>query len=123
MDDDSGQCAGAATGRRALPAGRSHGVADATNTGVPAGVVFTPTADDIHSTADGQVIDKMHVTNGTIIIDHNNVTVQRCKIDTTGLWGIKVSPGKTGAIIRDNEVLNPRMASSAPAPCCATTST
>ena len=27
MDDDSGQCAGAATGRRALPAGRSHGVA------------------------------------------------------------------------------------------------
>lgn len=79
---------------------------NASNTGVPPGTAFTSHAGDLTSSADGQVIDRMSVTAGTIVVNHDNVTVQRCKVDTLGYYCVRVMPGKTGALVRDCELFN-----------------
>ena len=98
---------GGAVGSGTYPPADLTAWPDANNTGLPAGTALTTYADvDLNSTSDGQVIDKMHVTNGTIVINHNNVTVQRCKVDTLGTYCVRVMPGKTGALVRDCELIN-----------------
>jgi hypothetical protein len=79
---------------------------DATNTGVPAGTTLTPVTGDVSTTADSQVIDRLAITGGTILVNHNNVLIQRCKVDTTGSRGVLIAPGKSGIMVRDCEFLN-----------------
>jgi hypothetical protein len=77
---------------------------DATNTGVPTGTSLTAQAGDYTTTSNGQVVDRLAVTNGTIIVAHTDVTVQRCTVTTTGTYGIQIQSGKTGCIVRDCEI-------------------
>jgi hypothetical protein len=77
---------------------------DATNTGVPAGNSLTPVTGDYTTTSNGQVVDRLAVTNGTIIVAHTDVTVQRCTVTTTGVYGVQIQSGKTGCTVRDCEI-------------------
>lgn len=64
----------------------------------------TPVSGDVTSTADGQTISGRAVTNGTIIIAHNNVTVQDNSVSTTGAYCVQVQAGKTGAVVQYNDL-------------------
>jgi hypothetical protein len=56
---------------------------DATNTGYPPGTTFTLFDNDtFRSSADGEVIQNLHLTNADMIITHDNVTVQNCWFDS-----------------------------------------
>lgn len=77
---------------------------DATNTGIPTGTSLTPVTGDYTSTSNGQVIDRLAVSAGTIIVAHTDVTVQRCTVDTTGTYCVQIQVGKTGCIVRDCEL-------------------
>lgn len=76
---------------------------NAANTGARS-TPSTPVTGDVTSTANGQVISGLAVTSGSIIIAHNNVTVQDCSINTGGTYGVFVQVGKTGAIVRYNDI-------------------
>ena len=76
---------------------------DATNTGVPAGTVLTPSG-SIRSSAAGQIIEGKHVT-GYIEVRHANVIVRKCKVTpVTDFYGIFTSGSGTGVTIEDCEV-------------------
>ncbi len=85
----------------AVGGGGASGWPDGSNTGVPAGTTMTPYSGDYTTISDGQVISGYAVTNGTIQVAHSNVTVQRCSINTTGIYGVFVQSGKTGCIVQD----------------------
>lgn len=75
------------------------GFPNASNTGVPSGTALTPFSGNLFSSADGQTISAQDVTGGGIIIQNNNVTVERCQCPY-----IFVSNGNTGAVINDNTI-------------------
>lgn len=77
---------------------------DATNTGVPAGTVLTNSG-SIPTTAAGQVIDAKNVT-GMITVNHNNVTVKRCKVTGSNFYQINIAANVTGCIVEDCEIDN-----------------
>lgn len=64
----------------------------------------TPVTGDVNSTANGQIISGLAVTNGTIIITHQNVTVQDCSVSTTGTYCVEVRSGATGAKVQYNDL-------------------
>jgi hypothetical protein len=76
---------------------------DATNTGVPAGTTLTNVS-AFSSTSNGQIIQNRNV-DGTILINHNNVTIRRCRV-TVGPdeFGINCYL-RTGTIIEDCEII------------------
>jgi parallel beta-helix repeat protein len=77
------------------------GFPDATNTGVPAGIVLTSKTTNnscLKISEDNTVIDAMHVT-GCIDVEANNVTIQNSRITGTTWWAIKygnINPNATG---------------------------
>ena len=83
---------------------------DASNAGVPVGTSLTAHSGDLNSSSNGQVIDSMFVTGGTININHDNVTVQRCKVDTSGTYGVHVFTGNPGCVVRDCTIISAQTA-------------
>lgn len=78
---------------------------DATNTGVPAGTTLTPSG-GFTTTANGQVIDALHVSGGRIDVIHDNVLIKRCKFTSPGGDAIVQNTqdyGATGMVIEDCE--------------------
>ncbi len=68
------------------PTGTSSTWPDATNTGVPAGTVLTPTG-GMYITTDGTVVQNMEVT-GCIVVRANNVTIKNTRVLQSGpCWG------------------------------------
>jgi len=80
------------------------GYPDATTTGVPAGTVLTPYRGDLYTTADGQIIENLDVTDGGIRVFHNNVTVRKCRLRYPGNSLISVEFVCLGTIIEDCEI-------------------
>jgi hypothetical protein len=79
-------------------------VGDASNTGVPPGTTLTASG-EIFSSADGQLIQNKDCSN-TININHNNVTVRRCKVTVgTNDFAIKMGYETTGAIVEDCDII------------------
>lgn len=79
-------------------------VGDASNTGVPSGTVLTNSG-SITTTAHGQIIQDKNCS-GTIHINHNNVTVRRCRVTVgTDDFGIRMSYTISGVIIEDCELV------------------
>src|SRR5262249_5379141 len=88
----------------------SCGYPDPTNTGVPAGVLLTPSGSVSISTP-GAVVSGLEV-NGTISINASNVTVENSRViqnqscgptTTCGNSAIAVRPGLSGVVIRNVE--------------------
>ncbi|ABE63773.1 hypothetical protein Nham_3027 [Nitrobacter hamburgensis X14] len=77
----------------------SHGWPDATTTGVPAGVTLTASGDVIIDKP-GTVISGFDIRGG-VYINANNVTVENCKITSSGWAAVKVKSGVTGAVVQD----------------------
>ena len=73
-----------------------------TNTGVPAGTVLRASG-SITTSADGQVIDAMDV-QGSIRVEHNNVTIKRTRIRQSGGQAITMNPSRTNLVIEDCEL-------------------
>ncbi|KQV34914.1 hypothetical protein ASC96_30065 [Rhizobium sp. Root1204] len=80
------------------------GFPNATNTGLPDGVILTPSG-DVNVTKAGTVINALDV-KGTIWVMAPNVTIQNSRITSTDWTGIWIKPGITGTIVKDNEILN-----------------
>lgn len=76
---------------------------NASNTGARS-APGTPVAGDVSSSANGQTISGLAVTGGTIIITHQNVTVQDCSVNTPGTYCIEVRSGATGAVVKYNDL-------------------
>lgn len=68
---------------------------DAASTG-PTGDL-TPSG-PVTSTHDGQVIAGLHITGG-VTIDHDDVVVRDCQIDSTGRYGVDIDPATTGTLL------------------------
>lgn len=77
---------------------------DATNTGVPVGTTLTNSG-SITTTAIGQVIDAKNVS-GMITVEHNNVTVKRCKVTGSNYYQIYIKENVTGCIVEYCEIDN-----------------
>ncbi len=75
---------------------------NSTNTGVPDGVVLTPSG-GMTITKPGTVISGLNIT-GPIYIQADNVTIENCKINATDWAGVRVFPGFTGAVVKNNEI-------------------
>jgi hypothetical protein len=78
------------------------------NTGVPAGTALTVHAGDLMSSRAGQVIDAVDVRNGSIIVQHDNVTVRRSKVTASatanGPTGVYILDGHHGVTVEDCEI-------------------
>ena len=73
------------------------GFPDAATTGVPAGVILTPSGGLIINTS-GVVIEGLDI-QGMVTINADNVTLKNCKI-TSGSWAVvNITSGSTGVVI------------------------
>lgn len=77
---------------------------DATNTGVPKGIVLKPSGGITVNTA-GTVLDGYAFT-GAVIINANNVTLQNCTVTTADYWAVKIMDGITGTVVQDCTIDN-----------------
>lgn len=82
------------------------GYPDATNSGVPAGVQLTARSGNITANVAGQTISNIDLTNGTIVVTANNVTIKDSRITTgngqlNGVSAVDVKPGVTGTLVED----------------------
>jgi hypothetical protein len=75
---------------------------DASTTGVPAGVVLTP-SETLEISEPGTVIDGYEV-NGIILVHASNVTIRNTRVVGTGYWSILVDDGLSGVVIEDSEI-------------------
>ena len=98
---DAGQIIAGATGvARPVP------LVDASNTGVPAGTTFTRHhAGMLTITTDNTVVDGWEVT-GNIVVKAKNVTIQNCKVNFNGWWGIDAE-GAKNITIQDCVIVGP----------------
>jgi hypothetical protein len=80
------------------------GFPDATNTGVPAGVVLKPSGSIVINTP-GAVIEGLNIT-GTVIINAPNVTLKNCSITSGDYDVVLVKPGITGAVVQNCNIDN-----------------
>ncbi|AWL93215.1 Ig-like domain-containing protein [Bradyrhizobium ottawaense] len=80
------------------------GFPDANSTGLPDGVILTPSG-DITVTQPGTVIDALDV-KGTISVLADNVTIQNSRITSSDWTGIWIKDGITGTVVKDSEILN-----------------
>ncbi len=80
------------------------GFPNATNTGVPAGVVLKPSGSIVVETA-GAVIEGLDI-KGSVVIAAPNVTLKNCKVTDAGFDVVLVKPGITGVTIQDCEIDN-----------------
>lgn len=78
------------------------GWADATNTGVPAGVTLTASGDLIITKA-GTVISGLDI-HGTVYIDAPNVTLIDCKVTSASFSVVQIAQGVTGAVVQNCEI-------------------
>jgi hypothetical protein len=76
---------------------------DASTTGVPVGTSLT-NANFTQSSSNGEVIDALNLDGWDMLVQHNNVTIKRCRIKNSGFWCIRVLSGVTGCIIQDCEL-------------------
>lgn len=78
---------------------------DASNTGVPAGTVLTPSG-SITVTTDGAIVEKLDVT-GSITVHANNVTIRKVRITSDDYYPIRYfdNGGYTGLLVEDSEIV------------------
>jgi hypothetical protein len=90
-----------------LTAGGGFSWPDATNTGyVPTGVTLTLHNSSFTTSSNGQVIDSLDIV-GQVKINHNNVTLKRCRVRGSGSWawaGVSSDVTPTGFLMEDCEV-------------------
>ncbi len=86
-----------------VSASPAHAFPDASNTGVPAGTVLTPSS-SITVTTPGAVVDAKDVT-GQISVKANDVTITRTRITGNGLYSVRIYPGFAGTVIEDSELV------------------
>lgn len=72
---------------------------DATSTGVPAGVTLTPSGDVVITQA-GAVVSGLNIT-GSVYIRAPNVTLENCKITSSGWAGVTIDSGLTGVVVKN----------------------
>ena len=82
------------------------GYPDATNSGMPAGTQLTAKSGNISANVAGQTISNVDLTNGTIVVTANNVTIKNSRITTgngqlNGTSAVDIKPGVTGTLIED----------------------
>jgi len=82
----------------------TNGFPDATNTGVPAGVVLKASGSLVINTP-GTVIEGLDIT-GSVTINAANVTLLNCKITSGDYDVVLVKPGITGAVVQNCEINN-----------------
>ena len=75
---------------------------NATNTGVPEGVILAPSG-SLTLTTPGQVVSDLNVY-GTVQISANNVTLRRCRISASAFWVVSIDGGVAEATIEDCEI-------------------
>jgi hypothetical protein len=73
---------------------------NASNTGVPAGTVLTPSGGMTITTA-GTVIDSRDIS-GPVVVNAPNVTIRRSRIRTSAFWIVRNN--STGLLIEDSEL-------------------
>lgn len=85
-----------------MPTGCAAPKPDATNTGVPAGTVLTPSG-SFDVTTNGAVIEDLDVT-GAITVLANDVTIRRVRITSSDYYPIRYfDNGNTGLVVEDSE--------------------
>ena len=78
---------------------------DASNTGVPVGTSLTPVSGNLFTSSNGQTIDALDITDGSIVVDHDNVVITRCRISSNSFGGIFLGTGASGTLtIEDCEI-------------------
>ncbi|NIX75684.1 calcium-binding protein [Microvirga terricola] len=78
------------------------GFPNASNTGVPAGVILTPSG-GITVTKAGTVIEGLDI-KGQVNIQAANVTLKNCKITSSGYAPVNIKSGLTGVVVQDCEI-------------------
>lgn len=78
---------------------------DATNTGVPAGTILTPSSGTLETSHDGQIIEGLD-HRGEIVIKHSNVVVRKNRVNGQGSWCVVLVLGNVeNYLIEDNEII------------------
>jgi hypothetical protein len=77
-----------------------NGFPDATNTGVKAGVNLVVHNGDLVINTPGAVISGLDI-KGTVYINAPNVTLENCKVTSSGYWCVNVKTGVTGTVVQD----------------------
>ncbi|MBP0115264.1 MULTISPECIES: right-handed parallel beta-helix repeat-containing protein [Bradyrhizobium] len=80
------------------------GFPDANSTGLPSGVIPTPSG-DVTVTQPGTVIDALDV-KGTISVQADNVTIENSRITSSDWTGIWIKDGVAGTVVKDSEIIN-----------------
>ncbi|MBF9233911.1 right-handed parallel beta-helix repeat-containing protein [Microvirga alba] len=78
------------------------GFPNASNTGVPAGVILTPSG-GITVTQAGTVIEGLNI-KGQVNIQAANVTLKNCIITSSGYAPVNIKSGLTGVVVQDCEI-------------------
>lgn len=76
---------------------------DATNTGVPPGVILNPHNGDLIINTPGTVISGLKIT-GTVYINASNVTIKDCSITSNGYNVVNIKSGVTGAVVQNCDI-------------------
>jgi Ca2+-binding RTX toxin-like protein len=76
--------------------------ANASNTGVPAGVTLLPSG-GITINTPGAVISGLDI-NGPVYINANNVTLENCRVTSPNFYIVKVATGVTGAVVQNCDI-------------------
>lgn len=92
------------TGLAPSPPLAGSGYPDSSNTGVPDGTSLTLYGgSELFTSSNGQVIDAMEV-QGSIIVQHTNVTISRCLVNTWTIYGIDCE-GSASCTITDSTIV------------------
>ena len=79
------------------------GWADATNTGVQAGVTLTPYNGNLVINTPGAVISGLDI-HGTVVINAPNVTLVNCKVTSSSFYVVQVASGVTGVTVQNCDI-------------------
>ncbi len=80
------------------------GFPNATNTGVPPGVVLKSSGSLVITTP-GAVVEGLDI-KGSVVIDAPNVTLKNCKVTDAGYDVVLIKPGIIGVTIQNCEISN-----------------
>jgi hypothetical protein len=76
---------------------------DSTNTGPTTPVAQLRVLSSLDITQDGQVVEGVYV-KGPVKIQANNVTLRNFKVETSELYGVRMTYNNTGIVLEDGEI-------------------
>jgi hypothetical protein len=71
---------------------------------VPVGTSLTTNNGDFTTSSNGQTVDALDVVGGSLVIEHDNVLVKRCRVELASIACVYFAAGTTGVVVEDCEL-------------------